>query len=76
MASYLADVKAELNALVDQAAEQDADIDSLKKELWLFLEAKLKESFANGKKANGNGKARAEADASPEAPRRKFSFRK
>ena len=76
MASYLANVKSELNKLVDDAAESDADLDSLKKRLWVFIEARLKESFANGRKANGSGKSRPESDTSLEAPRRRFSFRK
>lgn len=54
--SYLAGVKAELAELVVAIGQDDdIDADGIINRLWKFMEAKIKESFMNGKKSAGNG---------------------
>jgi hypothetical protein len=47
--SYLATVKADMETLVDECVDEEADPTEVKKRLWTFMEGKLKESYKNGR---------------------------
>lgn len=75
--SYLASVKDELRSVVEEIAEmEDASIDQITNRLWRWAEPRLKESFLNGKKAQANGKHRADASRDADTPRKNNPFRK